>query len=117
MEKTGVPTGAYAINPLSRRTRADLGDELRARRIRHRRRDGRARARRARFRFREEARSADRASDRAGEGTGDVAEGELDEAYVDDGVLVNSGEFDGMASADARNAITARTRRRAAAAR
>ena len=66
MEKTGVPTGAYAINPLSRRTRADLGDQLRAGRIRHRRGDGRAGARRARLRFREKARIADRASDRAG---------------------------------------------------
>ena len=47
------------------RTRADLGDELRARGIRHRRRDGRTRARRARFRFRSQARAAGRAGDRA----------------------------------------------------
>ncbi len=40
-----------------------------------------------------------------GEGTGEFVEGELTEAYCDDGVLVNSAQFDGVASADARIAI------------
>jgi leucyl-tRNA synthetase len=43
-----------------------------------------------------------------GEGEGEGAEAPLQAAYVDNvnGVLVNSGEFDGMAAAEARQAVT-----------
>ena len=51
-EKEGFFTGRFAVNPFSGEKRADLGGEFRARRIRHRRGDGRARARSARFRVR-----------------------------------------------------------------
>ncbi len=46
------------------RTRADLGDELRAGGVRNRRGDGRTRARRTRLRFRTQTRAAGGASDR-----------------------------------------------------
>ena len=47
-EKTGVFTGAFAINPASRRAHPDLDRRLRADGLRHRRDHGRAGARRAR---------------------------------------------------------------------
>ena len=51
-EKTGVFTGAYAINPVNGRAVPDLDRRLRAHQLRHRRDHGRARARRARLRVR-----------------------------------------------------------------
>ncbi|HEX2167279.1 MAG TPA: leucine--tRNA ligase [Longimicrobiales bacterium] len=39
-------------------------------------------------------------------GSGDTADSALSEAYADEGVLVNSGDFDGMASGEAIGAIT-----------
>ncbi len=53
---------------LQRRTRAGLGRELRPRRIRHRRRDGRAVRRPARLRVRAQVRPADPRGDRSGRG-------------------------------------------------
>ena len=51
-EKTGVFTGAYAINPVNARAHPHLDRRLRAHVLRHRRHHGRARARRARLRLR-----------------------------------------------------------------
>ena len=51
-EKTGVATGAFAINPLNGDEGPDLDRRLRHRQLRHRRGHGRARARRARSRVR-----------------------------------------------------------------
>ena len=53
-EKTGVFTGAYAINPVNGREDSDLDRRLRAGQLRHRRNHGRAGARRARLRVRAE---------------------------------------------------------------
>ena len=53
-EKTGVFTGAFAINPDERRAHPDLRRRLRADGLRHRRDHGRARARPARLRVRRE---------------------------------------------------------------
>ncbi len=58
-DKTGVFTGAFAINPATNGTDPDLDRRLRARELRHRRDHGRARARRARLRVRAEVRAAD----------------------------------------------------------
>ncbi len=49
IEKHGVFTGHYAINPFTQRARAGVGGELRAARLRHRRDHVRAGARRARL--------------------------------------------------------------------
>ena len=57
--KTGVFTGRHVDQPGQRRADPDLGRRLRAGRLRHRRRDGRAGARRARFRVRADVRPAD----------------------------------------------------------
>ena len=59
IEKEGFDTGRYARQSVHGRARADLGRELRARRVRHRRGHGRARARPARLRVRAEVRPAD----------------------------------------------------------
>ena len=59
VEKEGFFTGRYAHQSVHRRAGADLGGELRARRVRHRRRDGRAGARSARLRVRPQVRAAD----------------------------------------------------------
>ena len=59
IEKEGFDTGRTAINPFTGEHGADLGRELRARRVRHRRDDGRAGARSARLRVRAEVRPAD----------------------------------------------------------
>ncbi len=78
-EKTGVFTGRYATNPVERRADPDLGRRLRADGVRHRRDHGRARARRARREFAE---------------TYDLP---IVPVIDDDGKLINSGEFDGLA--------------------
>ena len=54
-EKTGVFTGAYAINPATRKADSDLDRRLRADGVRHRRDHGRAGPRRARLRVRDES--------------------------------------------------------------
>ena len=59
IEKEGFDTGRTAINPFTERAGADLGRELRARRVRHRRGDGRAGARSARLRVRAQVQPAD----------------------------------------------------------
>ena len=60
-EKTGVFTGAFAINPTNDAAHPDLHRRLRADGLRHRRDHGRARARRARLRVRaRSSSSADR---------------------------------------------------------
>ncbi len=64
-EKTGVFTGFYAINPVSRRPHPDLGRRLRADGLRHGRDHGGARPRRARLRLRAALRAARRPGDRA----------------------------------------------------
>jgi leucyl-tRNA synthetase len=58
-DKSGVFTGAYAINPAERRARADLDLRLRAHLLRHGRHHGRPRPRRPRLGIREEVRPAD----------------------------------------------------------
>ena len=58
--KTGVFTGAYAINPVNDEKIPDLDRRLRAGELRHRRDHGRAGARRARLRVRQAVRPADR---------------------------------------------------------
>ena len=50
--KEGFDTGRKAMNPFTRRRRADLGRQLRARRVRHRRHHGGPGARSARLRIR-----------------------------------------------------------------
>ena len=85
------------------RARADLGDELRAGRVRHRRGDGRSGARRARLRVRKQARAAGRAGDRAA--TASSPTRRSTQAFVDDGRLIASGDFNGMSSERARGAI------------
>ena len=62
-EKTGVFTGAFAINPTNDAAHPDLHRRLRADGLRHRRDHGGARARRARLRVRARVRAADRAGD------------------------------------------------------
>ena len=57
-EKTGVSLGRFAINPRDGRAHPDLDRRLRARRLRPRRRHGRARARPARPRLRPQVRPA-----------------------------------------------------------
>ena len=57
-DKTGVFTGAYAMNPATGGKIPDLDRRLRARGLRHRRDHGRAGARRARLRVRAEVRPA-----------------------------------------------------------
>jgi hypothetical protein len=64
-EKTGVFTGAYAINPVNGEN-SDLDCRLRFGQLRHGRDHGRARARHARLRIRQEIQSA-RHSSRAAE--------------------------------------------------
>ena len=59
IEKEGFDTGRKAINPFTGERRADLGRQLRAGRIRHRRDHGRAGARPARLRVRPQIRPAD----------------------------------------------------------
>ena len=63
-EKTGVFTGAHAINPATGKRDPGLDRRLRADGLRHRRDHGGARARRARLRVRDEVRAADRARGR-----------------------------------------------------
>ena len=58
--KTGVFTGAYAVNPVNGEQIPDLDRRLRAGELRHRRDHGRAGARRARLRVRQAVRPADR---------------------------------------------------------
>ncbi len=57
IEKHGVFTERYALNPFNGETRAHLGGELRAARLRYRRDHVGAGARRARLRVRQEVRS------------------------------------------------------------
>ena len=57
--KTGVPTGAFAVNPVNNEAHPDLDRRLRARELRHRRGVRVPRARRARLRVRDEVRPAD----------------------------------------------------------
>ncbi len=56
IEKHGVNTGRFAINPVQRSEGAHLGGELHPRRLRYRRHHERARARRTRLRVRQEVR-------------------------------------------------------------
>ena len=65
IEKHGVPTGQFADQSIQRRTGADLGGELRARRLRHGRHHERAGPRCARLRICEEVCDSDSAGDRA----------------------------------------------------
>jgi leucyl-tRNA synthetase len=105
MEKTGVPTGAYAINPLSgarvpiwvtNYVLAEYGTGAVMGVPAHDERD---------FDFAKKHGLPILRVIVPGEGTGELVEGDLTEAYCDDGVLINSGQFDGVESADARRAI------------
>ena len=58
IEKEGFDTGRTALNPFTRRGGADLGRQLRAGRVRHRRHHGRAGARPARLRVRAQVQPA-----------------------------------------------------------
>ena len=62
IEKEGFDTGRTAINPFTGAAGADLGRQLRARRVRHGRGHGRAGARPARLRVRAQVQPADRSS-------------------------------------------------------
>ena len=87
-------------------TGADLGRELRARRVRHRRRHGRAGTRSARLRVRAQVQLAGhgcRSSLTVRRSSADT----LTEAYDGPGQLVNSGEFDGLSSQEAIAKMTA----------
>ena len=66
IEKEGFFTGRYAVNPFTGLAGAPLRGELRPRRVRHRRRDGRPCARPARLRVRPKVRAADHGRDSAG---------------------------------------------------
>ncbi len=105
MEKTGVPTGAYAINPLSRErvpiwvtnyVLAEYGTGAVMGVPAHDERD---------FDFAQKhgLPIAQVITDLAGKVTAP-----LTEAYVEDGKLIASGEYTGMKSATARRSITAR---------
>ena len=105
MEKTGVPTGAYAINPLSgarvpiwvtNYVLAEYGTGAVMGVPAHDERD---------FDFAKKHGLPILQVVVPGEGTGEFVEGALTEAYCDDGVLINSAQFDGVESADARGAI------------
>ena len=123
-EKTGVFTGAFAINPVERRAHPDLHRRLRADGLRHRRDHGRARARRARLRVRARVRPADRAGDPADRRVARRARrrppttrSTWPEAYVGDGVAHELGERRGVARRPARRRREARDHRVARARR
>jgi leucyl-tRNA synthetase len=106
MEKTGIFSGAYAINPLSRErvpiwltnyVLADYGTGAVMGVPAHDERD---------FDFAKKH-GLDIAQVVVAGGDGTVT-GPLAEPYVDDGKLIASGEFTGLASAAARSAITAK---------
>ena len=90
-QKTGVFTGAYAVNPVNGEQNSDLDRGLRARGLRHGRDHGRARARRARLRVRVDSWPA-RRSARSQPPPGFDGQG----AYLGDGKTVNSGFLDGL---------------------
>jgi leucyl-tRNA synthetase len=105
MEKTGVPTGAYAINPLSREripiwvtnyVLAEYGTGAVMGVPAHDERD---------FLFAKKHGLAIAQVITTLDGS---LQAPLHEAYVDDGKLIASGEYTGMKSAAARRAITAR---------
>ena len=93
--KEGFDTGRTAINPFTGQRGADLGRQLRARRVRHRRGDGRARPRPARLRVR--ARPTACRSPIVVQRDGEPLSAEtMTEAHAGEGALVNSGEFNGL---------------------
>ena len=81
--------------PVHRAAGADLGRQLRARRVRHRRGHGRAGARPARLRVRAQVQPADPRRRHAGWQAG-VAPTRMTEAGDAYGTLVDSGEFSGL---------------------
>ena len=105
MEKSGVPTGAYAINPLSRErvpiwvtnyVLAEYGTGAVMGVPAHDERD---------FDF---ARKHGLPIAQVISGADGLPQAPLEAAFVDDGVLLASDEFNGMRSADARAALTAK---------
>ena len=103
VEKEGFDTGRRVINPFTGTAGAGLGRELRARRVRHRRRHGRAGARPARLRVRAQVRPADhrrRPARRRARST----RRSLDGAFDGDGTLVDVRAVHGPASRARRNA-------------
>ena len=86
----------------------DLDRQLRARRLRHRRGDERARARRARLRVRAQVRACRSRSSSSPPRARSCRRATLEAAFTDDGVLVDSGEFTGLPSAEARSEDGAR---------
>ena len=118
VEKEGFDTGRTRHQSVHRKARPDLGRELRAGRVRHRRGDGRAGARRARLRVRAQVQPADRRRGRPPSPDGGAADpATMTEAVSNDGVLVNSGEFDGLPSEEARRSDDRRSAPSAASAR
>ena len=102
-DKTGVFTGAYAINPVNGERDPGVRRRLRADGLRHRRDHGRARAGPARLGLRAR-RSACRSSARCSRRTGFDGE-----AYIGDGPAINSANaevsLNGLGVAEAKRAI------------
>ena len=111
IEKQGFDTGFRAINPFTERAGADLGRELRARRVRHRRGHGRAGARPARLRVRAQVQPADPRR-RARPTASPRRRTRMTEAAPAYGTLVDSGEFSGLPSEDAQKRMIACARQR-----
>ena len=118
-EKTGVFTGAFAMNPVNDQPHPDLRRRLRAHGLRHRRDHGRPGARRARLRVRGRVRAPDRRRDpaaaelvrRARDRSGTPA-AEWPEAFIGDGVGVNSANDERLARRPRRRRSEARDHRR-----
>lgn len=104
-EKTGVPTGAFVINPINQErvpvwiadfvlihygTGAVFADA-------HDTRD---------FEFAKKYKIPLKTSLRPADGSDDQKIRALEECFTEDGILYNSGEFDGLTSAEARKKIT-----------
>lgn len=104
-EKTGVPTGTYAVNPINGDlipvwvgdfvlvhygTGAVFGDA-------HDIRD---------FKFAKKYNVPLKTTIKPADGQDDSKIRNLEECFTDDGILYNSGEFDGLTSAEARQKIT-----------
>ena len=105
-EKTGVFTGFYAVNPVNDAPHPDLGRRLRPDGLRHRRDHGRARRTTSatsssrRSSGCRSCRSSRPPAARSSDGAAYVA-------HSDDEVLVNSGQFTGLSSPEAKKAIVA----------
>ena len=100
-EKTGVFTGRYAVNPVTGGHDPHLRGRLRAHGLRHRRHHGRARPRRARLRLRQEVRAGGRSRSSQSPDEFKDADGRADRRPTrGDGLLVNSGQFDGLPKAE-----------------